>query len=136
MRNFATKTGYPVMIKAVDGGGGRGIRLVRRPTDLENLLRRAVQESPSRQVFCEKAAIDGFRHVEVQIVGDSSGHVTHLWERECSIQRKYQKIVELAPSTLSDRGLVERVIQSAVEMAEKVQEQLSPFPHRIGCELC
>lgn len=120
VEDFATKVGYPVMIKAVDGGGGRGIRLVRKPADLESMLRRAVQESPSRQVFCEKAAIDGFRHVEVQIVGDSSGHVAHLWERECSIQRKYQKIVELAPSTLSDRGLVERVIQSAVAMAEKV----------------
>ncbi|KAH7035475.1 uncharacterized protein B0I36DRAFT_382171 [Microdochium trichocladiopsis] len=116
---FASKTGFPVMIKAVDGGGGRGIRLVRRLRDLEHLLRRAVQESPSRQVFCEKAAIDGFRHVEVQIVGDGSGGAAHLWERECSIQRKYQKIVELAPSTISDRALVDTVIECAVRMAEK-----------------
>ncbi|KXJ95612.1 carbamoyl-phosphate synthase L chain, ATP binding domain-domain-containing protein [Microdochium bolleyi] len=117
---FANRIGYPIMIKAVDGGGGRGIRLVRQPAGLENLLRRAIQESPSRQVFCEKAAVDGFRHVEVQIVGDGSGQAAHLWERECSIQRKYQKIVELAPSTLSDRALVNRVIQSAVAMAEKI----------------
>lgn len=117
---FAAKVGYPIMIKAVDGGGGRGIRLVRRPQELENLLRRAVQESPSQQVFCEKAAIYGFRHVEIQIVGDGSGQAAHLWERECSIQRKYQKIVEIAPSTIVKRQLVQKVIECAVRMAEKV----------------
>jgi len=117
---FAAKVGYPIMIKAVDGGGGRGIRLVRRSQELENLLRRAVQESPSQQVFCEKAAIDGFRHIEVQIVDDGSGRAAHLWERECSIQRKYQKIVEIAPSTIVKRQLVQKVIECAVRMAEKV----------------
>ncbi|KAK7609818.1 hypothetical protein JOL62DRAFT_639704 [Phyllosticta paracitricarpa] len=118
---FASHVGFPIMVKAVDGGGGRGIRLIRRAGELENAARRAIEESPSRQVFAEKAAIDGFRHVEVQIVGDGKGNVRHVWERECSIQRRYQKVVEVAPSTISDRGLVGKVIEAAVEMAKKVQ---------------
>ncbi|KAK8177556.1 hypothetical protein IWX90DRAFT_492429, partial [Phyllosticta citrichinensis] len=118
---FASKVGFPIIVKAVDGGGGRGIRLIRRAEELENAARRAIEESPSRQVFAEKAAIDGFRHVEVQIVGDGKGKVRHLWERECSIQRRYQKVVEVAPSTIPDMGLVGKVIEAAVEMAKRVK---------------
>lgn len=120
VRLFAEKVGLPVMVKAVDGGGGRGIRLIRRTEDLQSLVMRAIEESPSKQVFAEKAAIDGFRHVEVQIIGDGEGAVMHLWERECSIQRRYQKIVELAPSTVADRSVVRPVIEAAVTMARKV----------------
>ncbi|THX88079.1 hypothetical protein D6D08_04025 [Aureobasidium pullulans] len=120
IRSFAAKTGFPWMIKAVDGGGGRGIRLVRRPDQLESLFKRALEESPSRQVFAEKAAIDGFRHIEVQIIGDGTGNVTHLWERDCSIQRRYQKIVEFAPSLISDRRLVAQVIRAALKMASHI----------------
>lgn len=108
------------MVKAVDGGGGRGIRLIRDAESLEGAVKRAVEESPSRQVFAEKAAVDGFRHIEVQIVGDGSGKVTHLWERECSIQRRYQKIVEVAPSVVTDRKLVAKVIEDALKMARRV----------------
>ncbi|KAI7374050.1 hypothetical protein KC336_g20297, partial [Hortaea werneckii] len=118
---FAEKNGLPIMVKAVDGGGGRGIRLIRRMDDLQSSVTRAVEESPSKQVFAEKAAVDGYRHVEVQIIGDGAGAVRHLWERECSIQRRYQKIVELAPSTATDRRVVAPVIEAAVRMAEKVQ---------------
>lgn len=121
VRQFAATVGYPIMVKAVDGGGGRGIRLIRNNEQLPSLVKRAVEESPSKQVFAEKAAVDGFRHVEVQIIGDGTGHVTHLWERECSIQRRYQKIVELAPSTIPDRKLIARVIQAALKMAESVR---------------
>lgn len=85
---FVEATGFPLMIKAVDGGGGRGIRLVNRPEDLKDAFDRARGESPGGKVFIEKAAIDGYRHVEVQIVGDGQGQVAHLWERECSIQRR------------------------------------------------
>lgn len=120
VRKFASHNGLPIMIKAVDGGGGRGIRLVRNMDDLKGLVTRAIEESPSKQVFAEKAAIDGFRHVEIQILGDRKGNVMHLWERECSIQRRYQKIVELAPSTTVDRSKVAPVIESAVAMAKKV----------------
>lgn len=120
IENFASEVGYPIIVKAVDGGGGRGIRLVRDSKNLAAAVKRAVEESPIKQVFAERAAIDGFRHVEVQIVGDGTGNVTHLWERECSIQRRYQKIVEIAPSVMSDRKLVGQVIEAALRMARSV----------------
>lgn len=78
VQEFAGKIGYPIMIKAVDGGGGRGIRLVNDKGDLERLMARAIEESPSRRIFAEKAAAQGFRHVEIQIIGDSHGNVAHV----------------------------------------------------------
>jgi len=125
VRDFANRTGFPIMIKAVDGGGGRGIRLVHSPTDLDSSLRRAIEESPSKQVFVEKAAVSGFRHIEIQIIGDHHGNIAHLWERECSIQRRYQKVIEIAPSTVTDRKLIQAVIESALRMAKKVHLPLS-----------
>lgn len=119
-RAFAEKIGLPVMVKAVDGGGGRGIRLVREESELVNSIQRAIGESPSRSVFVEKAAVDGFHHVEVQIVGDRTGRVRHLWERDCSAQRRFQKVVECAPA-LMDRGLVGKVIEAALRMAGEVR---------------
>ncbi|KAI8624141.1 hypothetical protein F5Y19DRAFT_455559 [Xylariaceae sp. FL1651] len=118
---FAREIGFPIMLKAVDGGGGKGIRLVRQESELESATKRAIAESPSRQIFAEKAAIDGFRHIEVQIVGDGSGQVRHLWERECSIQRRYQKIIEQAPSTIPDRAFIGNIIEAAIRMAQKVK---------------
>ncbi|GAP91561.1 putative pyruvate carboxylase [Rosellinia necatrix] len=119
--HFARKIGLPIMLKAVDGGGGKGIRLVRQESELENAMKRAIAESPSHQVFAEKAAVDGFRHIEVQIIGDGFGQVRHLWERECSIQRRYQKIVEQAPSTIMDRAFVGRIIEAAMRMARSIR---------------
>ncbi|KAF2269612.1 hypothetical protein CC78DRAFT_550566 [Lojkania enalia] len=121
VQRFGAQVGYPIMVKAVDGGGGRGIRLVRDEASLVSAVKRAIEESPSKQVFAEKAAINGFRHVEVQIIGDGCGNVTHLWERECSIQRRYQKVVELAPSIVQDRKLIARVIKDALKMAQHSQ---------------
>lgn len=121
LENFASSVGYPIIIKAVDGGGGRGIRIVRKQEDLASLAKRALQESPSGKAFAEKAAIDGYRHVEVQIIGDGKGNVRHLWERECSIQRRFQKVVEFAPSSIRDRKLVDEVIKAALRMASKVR---------------
>lgn len=89
VQHFVAKFGLPIMFKAVDGGGGRGIRLVQQESELEDSFNRACGESPSGQVFIERAAVDGFRHVEVQILADKHGNVGHLWERECSIQRRY-----------------------------------------------
>ncbi|KAJ8108995.1 hypothetical protein OPT61_g7780 [Boeremia exigua] len=120
VRQFAAEIGYPIMIKAVDGGGGRGIRLVLNEEQLAATVKRAVEESPSKQVFAEKAAINGFRHVEVQIIGDGLGNVIHLWERECSIQRKYQKVVEIAPSVIKDRSLIAQIIEDALRMARRI----------------
>lgn len=123
LRAFSNEVGFPIMIKAVDGGGGRGIRLVHRKEDLESSFRRAVNESPSNKVFAEKAAVDGFRHIEVQIIGDGKGSARHFWERECSIQRRFQKVVEIAPSTILDRTLIASVIESAVRMAKAIEYQ-------------
>lgn len=121
LETFAHKVGFPIIIKAVDGGGGRGIRLVNEAATLRASFDRAVGESPSRKVFAEKAAMDGFRHVEVQILGDGRGNVCHFWDRECSIQRRFQKIVEIAPATLSScEGLRARIIESAMHMAKSI----------------
>lgn len=122
IRRFASEVGYPTMVKAVDGGGGRGIRLIRSDDQLASSVKRAIEESPSKQVFAEKAAVDGFRHIEVQIIGDGSGNVTHLWERECSIQRRYQKVVELAPSVVPNRELIAKVIEDALRIAREVSQ--------------
>jgi pyruvate carboxylase len=119
-QKFASSVGYPIIIKAVDGGGGRGIRTVRKEVELSSSAKRALQESPSGKAFAEKAAIGGYRHVEVQIIGDRRGNVRHLWERECSIQRRFQKVVEFAPSSILDRKLVGEVISAALKMAKKV----------------
>lgn len=138
LQAFASSIGYPVIIKAVDGGGGRGIRIVRREEEFASSAKRALQESPSGMAFVEKAAIDGFRHVEVQIIGDGRGNVRHLWERECSIQRRFQKVVEFAPSSIRDRKLVGEVIKAALRMANKVSSDtltschIFPFLTRSG----
>ncbi|KAK2740562.1 hypothetical protein FQN57_006066 [Myotisia sp. PD_48] len=120
IRAAVAKIGYPIMIKAVDGGGGRGIRLVRSEDMLQTSVERAIGESPSRTVFVEKAAADGYHHVEVQIIGDGTGEVRHLWERDCSVQRRFQKIVECAPAMIRDRKLIGKVIDAAMRMAKKI----------------
>ncbi|PHH60470.1 hypothetical protein CDD81_1645 [Ophiocordyceps australis] len=120
-RDFIRRVGFPVMIKAVDGGGGRGIRLVRDEGELENGLQRAMGESPSGTVFVEKAAVHGFHHVEIQIIGDGTGQVRHLWERDCSVQRRFQKVVEFAPALMRDRCLISSVVESALGMASRIR---------------
>ncbi|PWY91476.1 hypothetical protein BO94DRAFT_555305 [Aspergillus sclerotioniger CBS 115572] len=117
---FAKQVQYPVIVKAVDGGGGRGIRLVRQDDQLERAVRGAANESPSQTVFAEKAAVTGFRHIEVQILGDGAD-VCHLWERDCSIQRRFQKVVEQAPSLINNRILVQQVVDAALRMAKTIR---------------
>jgi acetyl-CoA carboxylase biotin carboxylase subunit len=93
--------GYPVMVKAAGGGGGKGIRTVHDPDELEASIRQARSEAASsfgdERVYVEKMVVDP-RHIEVQILGDAHGNVVHLYERECSIQRRHQKLVEESPS--------------------------------------
>jgi pyruvate carboxylase len=122
VRRFAGEVGYPVMIKAVDGGGGRGIRLVEGAGQLDAAFRRAVEESPARRVFVERAAVKGFKHVEVQVVGDGSGRVVHLFERECSMQRRWQKVVEIAPCVDVDRSFIRKIIDAALRIAAEVSK--------------
>ncbi|EEQ92456.1 carboxylase:pyruvate/acetyl-CoA/propionyl-CoA [Blastomyces dermatitidis ER-3] len=133
---FAAEVGYPVMVKAVDGGGGRGIRFVKGPDELQSALDRATGESPSKKVFVEKAAVGGFHHVEVQIIGDGTGEVRHLWERDCSVQRRFQKIVECAPAMMKDRGLIRRVIEAALRIASEIKYlSLGTFEFLVSGEL-
>lgn len=135
VKEFANSVGFPIMIKAVDGGGGRGIRLVENDEALRNAVERCIGESPSRTVFAEQAAVHGFKHIEVQIIGDAQGQVHHLWERDCSVQRRFQKIVEIAPTPLQDRKTVGEVIQSALSMATKLQYYgLGTFEYLVNIE--
>ncbi|KAG7097730.1 hypothetical protein E1B28_005050 [Marasmius oreades] len=117
---LARYVGFPVMIKALDGGGGRGIRICEKESEVADAFKRCLGESPSRQLFAEKALKGpGWKHVEIQVVGDGQD-VAHLWERECSVQRRFQKIVEIAPSALP-KPYISPLINSAVKMAASMK---------------
>src|SRR5262245_1030998 len=119
-RAAAREVGYPVMIKAAMGGGGKGMRLVRREEELAAALRTARSEAGSAfgdaSVYLERA-VEEPRHIEVQVLADARGHVIHLGERECSIQRRHQKLVEESPSPFVDAPLRERLGQAACRVA-------------------
>ncbi|UCC55750.1 MAG: acetyl-CoA carboxylase biotin carboxylase subunit [Gammaproteobacteria bacterium] len=120
---LAAQIGYPVMLKATAGGGGRGIRRCDSPDDVKKNYTRARSESRkafgNAEIFMEKA-IDRPRHIEVQVLADSRGHVIHLFERDCSIQRRHQKLIEIAPSTRLDAGQREWLCATAVKAARAV----------------
>jgi len=119
----ADKIGFPVFVKAVAGGGGRGMRRVIEPAGLRVALEAASREAESAFgdpiVFLERAVIDP-RHIEVQILADSTGNVIHLYERDCSVQRRHQKVVEVAPAPNVDPDLRERICADAVTFARKI----------------
>ncbi|CAO3615603.1 unnamed protein product [Cunninghamella blakesleeana] len=120
VHQFGEKYGYPIMLKARDGGGGRGIRMVQHPNEIDDALKRCTNESPSKQVFIEKAIV-GAKHIEVQIIGDHHGNVIHLFERDCSIQRRYQKILEVAPCPSLPSNLRKQIHEAAVRLARHIQ---------------
>jgi len=121
-REIAASIGYPVLLKAAAGGGGKGMRRVDEESELEAALRGASSEAErafgSGEVYLEKF-IERPRHVEVQVLGDEHGHLIHLGERECSIQRRHQKVVEESPSplVLKKPELRERIGQAALQIA-------------------
>src|SRR3974390_1629829 len=119
----AEEIGYPVMIKASAGGGGKGMRIVRSKAEVADGFMRASSEARSsfgdERVFIEKF-IDDPRHIEIQILGDRHGNVIHLGERECSIQRRNQKVVEESPSPLLDARTREQMGRQAVALAKAV----------------
>lgn len=116
----ANEIGYPVLIKAAAGGGGKGMRVVNKESEVEEQMDRAISEAVSAfgdgSVFIEKF-IGNPRHIEVQILADTHGNVLHLFERECSIQRRHQKVVEEAPSVAVNEELRARMGKAAVEVA-------------------
>jgi 3-methylcrotonyl-CoA carboxylase alpha subunit len=119
----AKRIGYPVMIKAVAGGGGRGMRLVEREADLPAALESAEREAQAAfgdaRVLLEKV-IAAPRHIEVQVFGDSHGNVVHLYERDCTLQRRNQKVIEEAPAPGMARELREKICAAAVTCARAV----------------
>jgi acetyl-CoA carboxylase, biotin carboxylase subunit len=119
----AREVGYPVMVKAAMGGGGKGLRLVRQPADLASGLRMARSEAGSAfgdsSVYLERYLEDP-RHIEIQVLADAHGSVVHLGERECSIQRRHQKLVEESPSPLADADLRRRMGEAACRLAAAV----------------
>ncbi|GAB4333596.1 MAG: hypothetical protein Kow00117_17450 [Phototrophicales bacterium] len=119
----AARIGYPVMVKAAGGGGGKGIRIVRNEAELLPALESARREAKNAfndsRVFLERYIEQG-RHIEVQIIADSHGHTLHLFERECSTQRRHQKIIEETPSPLLDSATRAAICAAAVDAARAV----------------
>ena len=119
----ASKIGYPVLIKAVAGGGGKGMRLVEQPEDFADALLSCQREAASSfgndHVLIEKYILSP-RHIEVQVFGDSHGNVVHLFERDCSLQRRHQKVIEEAPAPGMDAATREAVCAAAVRAAQAV----------------
>ncbi len=119
----AERLGYPILLKAAAGGGGKGIRLVSAPEDLLASLRTARSEAQSAfsdsRVYLEKA-ISPARHIEVQFIADTHGNVVHLGERECSIQRRHQKLVEESPSPIVDAELRERMTSATINLVRSI----------------
>src|SRR5207253_5649785 len=116
---IAEEIGYPVMIKASAGGGGKGMRIARRKQEVAEGFARARSEAKSsfgdERVFIEKFIVDP-RHVEIQVLGDKHGSIIHLGERECSIQRRNQKVIEESPSPLIDAETRRRMGAQAVAL--------------------
>ena len=119
----ADEIGFPVFAKAVAGGGGRGMRRVERPEDLREALEACMREAESAfgdaTVFLEEAVVSP-RHIEVQILADGAGNVIHLFERDCSVQRRHQKVVEIAPAPNLDPALRDRMCADAVAFAREI----------------
>ena len=120
---IAERLGYPILLKAAAGGGGKGIRFVREPEDLLASLRTACSEAQSAfgdgRVYLEKA-IAPARHIEVQFIADTHGNVVHLGERECSIQRRHQKLIEESPSPIMDGELRERMTTATIKLIRSI----------------
>ncbi|MDH5681051.1 MAG: ATP-grasp domain-containing protein, partial [Spirochaetota bacterium] len=121
--HFARDHGYPILLKASMGGGGRGMRVVRSEEELINQLEMAKSESlkafGNGDIFVEKY-LEDIRHIEVQILGDEQGNVVHMYERDCSVQRRHQKVVEIAPSLNLSDELKQNIYDDSLKIAKGV----------------
>lgn len=119
----ATAIGFPILIKAAAGGGGKGMRIVEHPEEFEQQMQLAVSEATSAfgdgSVFIERY-VSSPRHIEIQILGDKHGNILYLFERECSVQRRHQKIIEEAPSSILTKEIREKMGACAVDVARAV----------------
>ncbi|GAA3433073.1 pyruvate carboxylase [Kutzneria kofuensis] len=119
----ADEVGFPIFVKAVAGGGGRGMRRVTEPAQLRESIEAAMREAESAfgdpTVFLEQAVVQP-RHIEVQILADGAGNVIHLYERDCSVQRRHQKVIELAPAPNLDPAVRDRICADAVAFARQI----------------
>ena len=120
----ASEIGYPVIIKAAAGGGGRGMRICRNEATLRTNISKAQQEALAAfgngAVFIEKF-LEHARHVEVQTIGDKHGNAIHLWERDCSMQRRHQKVIEEAPGPGIERKKIEKICESAAKLVKSAE---------------
>lgn len=123
-KEIAAKIGYPILIKASAGGGGKGMRVVEEENVLEEQMKRAISEATSAfgdgSVFIEKY-VSSPRHIEIQVLADNHGNTIHLFERECSIQRRHQKVVEEAPSAVLTPELRTKMGAAAIKVAQSCQ---------------
>lgn len=123
-KQFAQEAGFPLMIKATSGGGGKGMRIVREESELEDAFHRAKSEAEksfgNSEVYIERY-IDNPKHIEVQVIGDELGNIIHLYERDCSVQRRHQKVVEVAPSVGLSNSLRERICEAAIQLMENIK---------------
>ncbi len=124
VRNFAKENGFPIIIKATLGGGGRGMRIVRNMASLEDAYDRAKSEAKAAfgkdEIYVEKF-VENPKHIEVQIVADEHGNIVHLYDRDCSVQRRHQKVVEVAPSVSLTEEKREEICAAAVKLMNNVQ---------------
>src|SRR5438552_6235775 len=122
--SFAARVGYPIMVKASMGGGGRGLRVVQNDkellTQMDSARREALSSFGDSEIFIEKY-IDRPHHIEFQILADKHGHIIHLGERDCSIQRRHQKLIEIAPSLILTKKLRARMGEAATAIAKAVK---------------
>ena len=120
-QQIAEEIGFPILIKAAAGGGGKGMRVVEKASELESQMQRAISEATSAfgdgSVFIEKY-VSSPRHIEIQVMADTHGNIIHLFERECSIQRRHQKVVEEAPSSVLTPELRSKMGDAAVKVAK------------------
>jgi acetyl-CoA carboxylase, biotin carboxylase subunit len=123
---LAEEVGYPILLKAAAGGGGKGMKIIEGPRDVKIILEEASAEAGAAfgddRIYAERF-IPNARHIEVQIIGDRSGDVVHLFERDCSLQRRYQKMVEEAPSPVISDEVRKKICGSAIKIAQYVKYQ-------------